>query len=171
MHEEPRISLPEQAPPGRNRFSFALSLAAAAAVIALTGFYFLPGRQSPARGGPETHPPFGPAERAYAAQIRIENIALSRAENFLKQEVTILSGDLWNEGDRQLVEVELTVEFFDDMNQVVLRESRLALASPVNPLGRGERRSFEISFEHISTSWNMQQPAVRVTGILFAALK
>ena len=170
MHEQPQIALPEQPPPG-NRFGFAMSLAAAAVVIALAGFYFLPGRQSPSRGGLETHLPFGPAERAYVSQIRIENIVLSRAENFLKQEVTILSGDLLNEGDRKLAEVELTVEFFDDMNQVVLRESRPALASPVQPLGSGERRSFEISFEHISTSWNMQQPVVRVTGILFAAIK
>lgn len=171
MHEQPQISMPEAAPPDRNRFSFALIVAGAAVAIVLAGFYFLPGRQSPSRGNLDVHPPFGPAERAYAEKIRIENPALSRAENFLKQEVTILSGDLLNDGDRKLAEVELTVEFLDDMNQVVLRESRLALASPTQPLGPGERRPFEISFEHISTSWNMQQPAVRVSGIVFAALK
>jgi hypothetical protein len=53
----------------------------------------------------------------------------------------------------------------------VLREPRLALAPPAQPLTAGERRTFEISFEHISTSWNMQLPTARVTGLLFAAAK
>src|SRR6267143_1895516 len=39
------------------------------------------------------------------------------------------------------------------------------------PLSPGARRSFDVSFEHIPTSWNMRQPAVRVTGLLFAASK
>ena len=31
-----------------------------------------------------------------------------------------------------------------------------------------EGRQFDIAFEHIPTSWNMQQPIVRVTGLEFA---
>jgi hypothetical protein len=70
-----------------------------------------------------------------------------------------------------LREVELTVEFSDDMNQIALRESRLAVNSGSPPLGPGERQAFDVSFEHIPTSWNMQQPVVRVTGLLFATSK
>jgi hypothetical protein len=169
VHEQPQIAIPGEQPPDRGPFSFALLVAAAAVVIVLTGFYFWPGRQSPSRGGAtQIQLPFGPAERAYAAKIRIENLALSRAENFLKQEVTILTGELVNTGDRSLREVELTVEFADEMNQIALRESRLVLNSTGVPLGPGERRAFDISFEHIPPSWNMQPPAVRVTGLLFA---
>jgi hypothetical protein len=169
MHEQPQIEIPGAQPPGRGPSRFALVVAAAAVIIVLAGFYLWPGRQSPSRGGaPDVHPPFGPGERAYASKIKIENLALSRAENFLNQEVTILTGDLINTGDRTLREVELTVEFYDDMNQIALRESRLALHSGNPPLGPGERRAFDVSFEHIPTSWNMQQPAVRVTGLLFA---
>jgi hypothetical protein len=146
-------------------------VAAAAVVICLAAFYFLPGRQSPSRGEVVVHPPFGPAERAYASSLRVENLSLSRAENFLHQEVTILSGELVNGGDRNLAEIELTVEFFDELNQAVLRESRLILAPPAQPLAAAERRAFEISFEHIPTSWNMQLPAGHVTGVLFALPK
>ena len=138
-------------------------------VIVVAGFYLWPGRQSPSRGSAQpAHPPFGPEERAYAAKIAVENLALSRAENFLHQEVTTLAGDLVNNGQRSLREIELTVEFADDMNQIALRESRLALTSGNPPLGPGERRAFDVSFEHIPASWNMQQPAVRITGLLFA---
>jgi len=172
MHEQPQIEIPGEQQPDRRSFSFALLVAAAAVVIVLAGFYLWPGRQSPSRGGPqEVHPPFGPEERVYASKILIENLGLSRAENFLHQEVTILAGELGNTGERELREVEVTVEFYDDMNQIALRESRLAVSSGSPPLGPGQRRSFDVSFEHIPTSWNMRQPAVRVTGLLFAASK
>lgn len=172
MHEQPQIEIPGEDQPDRGPFSFALMVAAAAVVIVLAGFYLWPGRQSPSRSAvQEVHPPFGPAERAYASKIKIENLALSRAANFLNQEVTILTGDLVNTGERTLREVELTVEFYDDMSQIALRESRLALNSAGPPLAPGERRSFDVSFEHIPTSWNMQLPTVRVTGLLFAPPK
>jgi hypothetical protein len=171
MREQPQMQLPEGPPPERGRFSFALLVAAAAVVICLAGFYFLPGRQSPSRGNVETHPPFGPAEQAYASKVRVENLTLSRAENFLHQEVYILSGEVVNDGGRSLAEIELTIEFFDQLNQAVLREARLAVAPPAPPVAAAERRVFEISFEHIPISWNMEPPAARVTGLLFASTK
>jgi hypothetical protein len=168
MHEQPQIEIPGEQPTERGPSRFALMVATAAVLIVLAAFYLWPGRQSPSRGGAqEIHPPFGPEERAYASQIKIENVALSRAENFLNQEVTILTGELVNTGERTPHEVELTVEFYDDMNQIALRESRLALYSSNPPLSPGERRAFNVSFEHIPGQWNMQQPAVRVTGLLF----
>src|SRR5271163_5120407 len=96
---------------------------------------------------------FGPTEQAYVAQIHIENINMSRAENFLHQEVTTLGGEIVNTGNRALQGVELTVEFSDELRQVVLRESRSVLDPP--PLAPGARREFEISLEHVPDSWNL----------------
>jgi hypothetical protein len=169
MHEQPQIEIP-RSPAARGPFSFAVVVAAAAAVIILTGFYLWPGRRSPSNGAPQgARLPFGATESAYATKIQIQNLALSRAENFLNQEVTILTGELMNSGERALSGVALTVEFVDDMNQIALRESRTALAPPNPALMPGEHRTFEVSFEHIPASWNMQMPAVRVSGLLFAA--
>src|ERR1700730_19414277 len=169
MHEQPQIEIPGEQQPDRGPFSFALMVAAAALVIVLAGFYLWPGRQSPSRGGTqEVHPPFGPAERAYASKILFENLALSRAENFLHQEVTTLGGELINAGDQTLREVKVTVEFYDQLNQIALRESRLAVTYTSPPVTPSERRTFEVSFEHIPNSWNMQMPAVRVSGLRFA---
>lgn len=171
MHEEPHIEIPEPEAE-RRQFSFALGVAAAAVVIVLAAFYLWPGRQSPSRGGAQdVHPPFGPAERAYALQIQFENLGLSRAENFLHQEVTTLGGELINAGDRTLSEVEVTVEFYDQLNQIALRESRMAVSDINPPVAPSERRTIEVSFEHIPNSWNMQMPAVRVSGLRFSAAK
>jgi hypothetical protein len=171
MHEEPQIKLPEEQAPERRQFSFALFVATAAVVIVVAGFYLWPGRQSPSRGAQDVHPPFGPAERAYASKIAFENLALSRAENFLHQEVTTLAGDVVNSGDRALSEVEITVEFLDQVNQVVLREARLVVTSASPPLGPGARQTFEISFEHLPAMWNNELPSVHVTGLRFATTK
>jgi hypothetical protein len=100
--------------------------------------------------------------------IQLEGIALSRAENFLHQEITTLSGDAVNSGNRALRDLEITVEFSDDLQQVVLRETRPIVSQPSVDIGAGERRAFEISFEHVPSSWNMQLPAVRVSGLAFA---
>ncbi len=168
MPDQPQIKITDAQPPDRGQFSFALTVAAAAVVIVLAGLYLWPGRQSPSRGTPpEAHFSFGPAERAYAPQVHIENVVLSRAENFLHQEVTTLSGELLNTGDQRLRGVEVTVEFSDELNQVVLRESRAILVPGAAPLAPGERRSFEVSFEHIPSSWNMQRPAVFISGLKF----
>jgi hypothetical protein len=103
------------------------------------------------------------AEQAYLKNIRIEKIALSRAENFIHQEVTILSGEVVNEGPEKIFSLAFTVEFADSMDQIALRETRGVLGAASASLAPGERRSFEISFDHVPSSWNMQQPYVRAT--------
>jgi hypothetical protein len=169
MHEEPQIQIPDPARPEGGGFNFALILALAAVVVIVGAFYFSPGRQSPPGAAPQaSHFAFGAAEQAYATSVHIENIALSRAENFLNQEVTTLTADAVNGGTRSLRGIEITITFADDMNQIALRESRAVVAPPNPPLAAGEHRQFDIAFEHIPTSWNMQQPIVRITGLEFA---
>jgi hypothetical protein len=168
MHEEPQIQIPDPAQPEGGGFNFALILAVAAVAVIIGAFYFSPGRQSPPGANPqESHFAFGTADQAYAVSVHIENIALSRAENFINQEVTTLTADLVNAGSRSLRGVEVTVTFSDDLNQIALRESRAVVVPPNPPLAAGERRQFDIAFEHIPTSWNMQQPIVRITGLDF----
>jgi hypothetical protein len=112
-----------------------------------------------------------PAEQEYTGKIEVGKIAMSRAENFLHQEVTTMAGELYNAGTQPVSSLTLTAEFSDDMNQMVLREVRKVFGTPAAPLAPGERRAFEISFDHIPPSWNMQTPRVRVTHLQLAAQK
>ena len=111
------------------------------------------------------------AEQAYLKNIRFEKIALSRAENFIRQEVTILSGEVVNDGSENIQLLSLTVEFADSMNQIALRETRSVLGAPSATLSPGARRPFEISFDHVPSSWNMQQPYVRASYVQLSPRK
>jgi hypothetical protein len=164
----------EPQPPSRDRerpFPKIIVTAAVAIAVSL-GFYFLfAGPRSGTVVRSQPHLPFGVAEQAYASHIRVENVALSRAENFAHQEITSLSAELLNQGDRSLKAVEITVAFSDELSQVVLRESRILFRGAPAPLPPGARREFEISFEHVPSSWNMQQPSIVISGMKFTSIK
>src|ERR1700741_54078 len=81
-----------------------------------------------------------PPEQEYAKKIEIGNVALSRAENFLHQEVTTVNGEVHNSGAEPVLGLSITTEFSDDLNQVVLRETRKILGNPEVALAPGEWR-------------------------------
>lgn len=115
--------------------------------------------------------PMSQAEQAYTKSIQIENIRLSRAENFIHQEVTIVNADAVNAGPQSVAALAVTVEFFDDLHQVVLRETRSVFGSPAAAMAPGQRRSFAISFDRVPSSWNLQQPSVQVVYLQLTTLK
>jgi hypothetical protein len=113
----------------------------------------------------------GPDERAYTSKVGVDHIEISRAENFLHQEVTTISGEISNGGNRSLASVELTIEFYDDLSQIAQRETRSLFGPPGPSISPGDHREFEVSFEHISSSWNMRQPLIKVMTVQFATAK
>jgi hypothetical protein len=141
--------------------------------IALSFWFAFKSPQSgSSRAGQSKFPvPMSQAEQMYTMKIQIENMAIHRAENFFHQEVTILDADVINAGQQTIRGLTFTVEFFDDLHQVVLRETRSVLASPSAPIGPGQRRSFTVSFDRVPSSWNMQLPSVQVTSLQLATVK
>jgi hypothetical protein len=111
----------------------------------------------------------GPDERAYTSNVGVDHVEISRAENFLHQEVTTVSGEISNGGNRALASVELTIEFYDDLNQIAQRETRSLFGAPGPAVPPGDHREFEVSFEHISSAWNMRQPVMKITAVQFAS--
>src|ERR1700680_4112851 len=120
-----------------------VSFLAGLAIVLLVGggiVYFL-SRTKPSGGSAAEQPlPFGTAEQAYGGHLHFLNPQMSRLANFLNQEVTYISGTIANDGARDVREIEVTLEFHDPFNQVVLRERRRLLGSRAQPLGGGGRR-------------------------------
>lgn len=163
----PAAPLPE---PGGS-FRRPLIILAGALVSAVAAYLIFFHTPAPLPVSSAHHLPFGPEEQAYAEKLQFGNLSMSRAENFLHQEVTILSGQVLNSGDRPVRAIEVTVIFQDDMQQIVLRETRPVFAPNTPPVAPGQSMSFDISFDHVPISWNMQVPSVHVSGLEFAPLK
>jgi hypothetical protein len=105
-------------------------LAGAVIVALLVGGAILWSKHSAATESAAPPPlPMGAAEQAYASEIKFSepNTPMSRASNFLNQEVTYIFGTVENDGPRTINQIEVTLEFHDVFNQVVLRDSQRLL--------------------------------------------
>ncbi len=111
--------------------------------------------------------PVGPEEKAYASQIHFLEPKMSRAANFLNQEVTYMFGTVENGGDRKVKQIEITLEFHDPFNQVVLRDTQRLFLPSTPPMLPGQQRDFQVPYEHISAQWNNVYPTITVTGLSF----
>ena len=108
---------------------------------------------------------FGAAEQSYVVEIKFDNLSLSAYENMFHQKVTYLNGDITNAGPRTIRAAEVTIEFYDAGNKVVLRETRRIIGGTVRPLASGETQGIQIGFESIPATWNGQFPAMKISGL------
>ena len=136
-------------------------------LILVGGAVFLSRYSAPAGPVVEKPLPMGPAEQSYAPQIHFLEPKMSRAANFLNQEVTFMFGTVENGGNRKIKQIEITLEFHDPFGQVVQREKERLFSPNEGPLAPGQQRDFQIGYEHISAQWNNVYPSVRITGLDF----
>ena len=147
-----------------SRLPLAMLAGVGVVLLVLGGFYLL------LRGGPSTGAvaeqplPFEDAERAYAQQIHFSKPQMSRAANTLNQEVTFIVGTLENSGARTVRQIEVSIEFHDLINQVVLRDTHRLLANGAR-VGPGQKQEFQINFDRVPNDWNRQYPAFKVIGL------
>ncbi|MFZ0582280.1 MAG: hypothetical protein WAN72_19685 [Candidatus Acidiferrales bacterium] len=150
----------------RRRFPLAFALGILVVAIIFGSFVLLTRHmRSPAQAS-ALKLPFDPAEQAYAERIHFTGIQLARATNFLKQEFTYVAGTMQNDGVQNIAAMQVAVEFHDDLNQVILRETEVLIAPHSDPLPAGQRRDFQITLEHIPAEWNHQYPSINVTGLI-----
>jgi hypothetical protein len=109
--------------------------------------------------------PMGAAEQTYASQIDFGSFDLSRTTNFLNQQVTIVAGVVSNRGERTVLEMEVSMEFRDITQNVILREKQRMFGSRERPLQSLEKRAFQLNFETIPDGWNQVPPTFTITGL------
>jgi hypothetical protein len=143
--------------------AFAAGLVICAIVVAIIVAVVMHTRKAPAA---EIKLPYGAAEQAYSDRIHFDDIKLAHAQNFLNQDFTYVAGTLANQGNKDIKAIQVQVEFRDNLNQVVLRETESLIAPDAAPLPAGERRDFQVTLEHLSDEWNHQYPSIHVTGLV-----
>jgi len=149
----------------RRRFPVAFLLGIVIVGILFGGFVLLTRTMRSNTQATAVKLPFGSAEQTYAVRIHFSDIQMARATNFLKQEFTYVAGTISNDGVQTIRAMEVAVEFRDDLNQVVLRETEVLIPPNGEPLAAGQRRPFQITLEHIPAEWNQQYPSINVTGL------
>jgi hypothetical protein len=141
-------------------------LVGAVAMIVIVGALYFASRYAPAPAtSPEQPLPMGAAEQAYAPQIQFLDLKVARAANFLNQEVTFVFGTTSNNGPRAIRQIEVTLEFHDVFNQVVLRDKQRLFSPTAVPLAPNDRRDFQLTYESIPAQWNQASPTVKIVGL------
>jgi hypothetical protein len=151
----------------RRRFPAAFLAGAIVVALLFGGFYLLTrifGSHGPATA---VKLPFDAAEQAYAERIHLADLHMARSTNMIKQEFTYVTGTMSNDGVQTIAAMEVTVEFRDGLNQVILRDSQFVIAPNSDPpLNAGLSREFQITLEHVPAEWNQEYPSIRVTGLV-----
>ena len=113
----------------------------------------------------------------YISNIKLSNIKMSAAENFVGASVTYIDGTITNTGDKTLTHVMVHVTFKDSMGQVAQTEDVplhvLQTGGPypdavdlnVSPLAPGQSKPFRLTFESISAQWNHEYPELQITDV------
>jgi hypothetical protein len=162
-------SLYQQAP--REEESRSRPLIIAAALIVVVGVaIWLYGRHAKPPASTQV------AEAPYASNLHISDLHLSTAQNFVGGEVTYLEGKIANTGTQTVTGAQVQAIFRNSLGEVVdspvvpLQVQATTLGRtefvPLNraPLTPNQQVEFRLTFEHISSDWNMGFPELRVVG-------
>jgi hypothetical protein len=137
------------------------------AALLLISIFYLVARLTPAPAKTVEQPlPMGTAEQAYVQQIQFLEPKVARAANFLNQEVTFVFGTVLNNSSRPIRQIEVTLEFRDPFNQVVLRDKQRLFSATAVPLAPHDRRDFQLGYETLPVQWNQAYPMIHITGLL-----
>lgn len=113
----------------------------------------------------------------YAANLKLSDVKMSAAENFIGSTVTYLDGKVTNAGDKTVSHAVVHVTFKDSLGQVAQAEDvplhvlqttgsyADAVDLSISPLAPGQSRQFRLTFEHVTADWNHEYPELRVTDV------
>jgi hypothetical protein len=113
----------------------------------------------------------------YAANIRLSDLKMSAAQNFVGASVTYLDGTVTNTGDKTVTQATVHLTFKDSLGQVAQLEDLplrvLKTSGPypdtvnltASPLAPGQSKPFRLTLEHVSDDWNREYPAMQVMDV------
>jgi len=120
----------------------------------------------------------GPAAvHPYAANLKISDVKMSAAENFVGASVTYIDGTVTNSGDKTVTHAVVHAVFRNSLGEIAQAEDValrvLQTSGPypdavdlsTSPLVPGQGKPFRLTFEHVSADWNQAYPELQVTDV------
>ena len=120
--------------------------------------------------GPTAPPP-------YAANLKLSDLKMSAAENFVGASVTYIDGTVTNAGDQTVIHAIVHVSFKNSLDEVAQADDIplhvLQTTGPypdavdlsASPLAPRQSKPFRLTFEHISADWNQAYPELKITDV------
>jgi hypothetical protein len=148
-----------------NWTTIAIGLAAVIVVVGIIAFL--------SRGEPKTTK----APHPYISKLKLSDLKMSAAENFVGASVTYLDGSITNTGDKTVTHAVIHVTFKDSMGQIAQTEDVplhvLQTSGPypdavdlsASPLATGQSKQFRLTFESVSAQWNHESPKLQITDL------
>lgn len=109
-----------------------------------------------------------PEARAYVPHLRLSDVKMQAAENFLNQRVVEVEGGIKNDGPRVLRSVDIYCLFYNVDGREIHRERVPILAGKGRPLQPDETRTFRLPFDSLPDGWNQAVPHMVIAQITFA---
>jgi hypothetical protein len=121
----------------------------------------------------------GAGPNPYAVQLKLSDIKLSAAENYMGGTVTYLDFNITNTGDKALVGADVHAEFKNTLGEIVQKETLPLHVLVENqlagypdlvdmsraPIGPGQSKPVRITLEHISDDWDRSYPALQLVDL------
>jgi len=123
----------------------------------------------------QQRPPANP--HPYVSNVKLSDLKMSAAENFVGATVSYVDGAVTNSGDKTVTHVVVEATFKDSQGPLDQRETVplhvLQNSGPypdavdvsASPLAPGQSKPFRLTFESISTQWNHEYPELKVTDV------
>ena len=120
-----------------------------------------------------------PPQSPYATNLKLSDVKLSAAENYVGGTVTYLDVNVSNTGTQTLTGALMRAVFKNTMGQVVqtetlplhvLVENRMTgnpdlIELSRNPIGPGQTKTVRMTLDHISADWDNNAPEMELTSL------
>jgi hypothetical protein len=159
---EPSPSKPER---DSNRIPILVGMALVIVAVGIIALF----SRGQSKGSAAPHP--------YAANLKISDLKMSAAENFVGATVSYLDGTISNTGDKTVTHATVHVVFKDSLGQLAQAEDVplhvLQTEGPypdavdlsTSPLAPSQSKPFRLTFEHVTEEWNHEFPELRVMDV------
>lgn len=143
-------------------------LIAVALVVVVVGAIVLVSKKTPNRAA---------TPNPYATNVKVSDLKMSAAENFVGASVTYIDGTVTNAGEKTIIHAMVHVTFRNSLGEVAQAEDVplrvLKTGGPypdavdltMSPLAPGQSKPFRLTFEHVSADWNQAYPELQVTDV------
>jgi hypothetical protein len=97
--------------------------------------------------------------------LQLSHLSIATSENFARQKIYVISGNLKNVSDKPVRMVELKMAFTDFDGKPILDYSQKVLDRSQKPLAPGTQFRFEARQENLPRGWNYRVPITEVSKI------